>query len=153
MGGLLPLGGRTTPGVGANVLFVPRGSASSFWAVTIVMIDRRDRTFIFVCFIVIVICNGLGSGRRGRISVSFSIVDKKVIEMDLLCGWPWLVKICVCFVCCMPASFKFRRAPYFIVGIFYFSSVCCVLKSVNTFQTILNEDINKFEFNNGHILI
>ena len=93
MGGLLPLGGRTTPGVGAYVLFVPRGSASSFWAVTIVMIDRRDRTFIFVCFIVIVICNGLGSGCRGRISVSFSIVDKKVIEMDLLCGWPWLVKI------------------------------------------------------------
>ena len=83
MGGLLPLGGRTTPGVGANVLFVPRGSASSFWAVTIVMIDRRDRTFIFVCFIVIVICNGLGSGRRGRISVSFSIVDKKVIEIYL----------------------------------------------------------------------
>ena len=89
MGGLLPLGGRTTPGVGANVLFVPRGSASSFWAVTIVMIDRRDRTFIFVCFIVIVICNGLGSGRRGRISVSFSIVDKKVIEIyfcHVLCG-------------------------------------------------------------------
>ena len=59
----------------------------------------------------------------------------------------------MCALCVVPASFKFRRAPYFIVGIFYFSSFCCVLKSVNTFQTILNEDINKFEFNNGHILI
>jgi len=49
----------------------------------------------------------------------------------------------------MPALFKFRRAPYFIVGIFFqaFAEVG------NTFQTILNEDINKFEFNNGHILI